>query len=176
MVKLARSNARKAGVADRAEFRRADLFRTDLSQATVITMFLLPEINMKLRPALLALAPGTRIVSNTFRMGNWKPDRETSVRKGCDDYCTAYLWIVPARIAGRWTTTDGTLTLRQRFQHFTGILHGSDPVVVSNGRIDGNAIRFKAAGTQYEGRLSGSTIEGTASAEGRTTKWVATRF
>src|SRR5690349_19089770 len=100
MVKLSQSNAKNAGVGERAEFRKADLFETDLSKATVITMFLLPDINLKLRPKLLKLKPGTRVVSNTFTMGDWKPD-ETSSPKNCDSsWCTALLWIIPAQVAG----------------------------------------------------------------------------
>jgi len=175
MVTLAKRNAEKAGVADKAEFRQADLFQTDLSGASVITMFLLPEINMKLRPKLLELEPGTRIVSNSFRMGNWKPDATTTVKKDCTDYCTAHLWIVPASVAGTWETPQGTLTLKQRFQYFTGKLEGSEPAVVANGKLNGDYISFVAGQTKYEGRVTGNTIKGTASSQGGTTKWVATR-
>ncbi len=175
MVQLSRENAKAAGVTSRAEFRQADLFQTDLSKATVITMFLLPEINMKLRPRLLNLKPGTRIVSNTFTMESWKPDATTTARKDCDDYCTAYLWIVPARIAGTWNTPQGTLTLKQRFQHFTGKLQGSEPAVVSNGKLNGDRITFTAGKTRFEGRVIDNRIEGTASASGSTTKWVAAK-
>ena len=102
MVELSRANANKEGVSARAQFVKADLFRTDLSQATVITMFLLPEINLKLRPKLLRdLKPGTRIVSNTFDMGDWKPDKESTVGDPADpDFPfshTLLLWTVPAR-------------------------------------------------------------------------------
>lgn len=175
MVKLAKGNAQKAGVADKAQFKQADLFETDLSQATVITMFLLPEINMKLRPKLLKLKPGTRIVSNSFRMEDWKPDATTTAGKDCESYCTAYLWIVPARIAGAWDTAQGTLTLRQHFQYFTGKLQGSEPGVVAKGRLSGNRITFMVGQTKYEGRVNGKTIEGTAKSQGSTTKWTATK-
>ena len=98
MVKLSQANAKKEGVADRAEFKKADLFQTDLSKATVITMFLLPDINLKLRPKLLKLKPGTRVVSNTFTMGDWKPD-QTGSPDNCDgSWCTALLWIIPAQV------------------------------------------------------------------------------
>src|SRR5207245_11298719 len=95
MVALSRRNAAKAGLSDKATFVEADIFRSDLSPATVITLFLLTELNLKLRPTILTLKPGTRVVSNTFRMGDWEPDQ--TVELGCDTYCTAYLWIVPAR-------------------------------------------------------------------------------
>ncbi|HEY9446742.1 MAG TPA: class I SAM-dependent methyltransferase [Burkholderiales bacterium] len=175
MVTLAKRNAQKAGVADKARFRRADLFQADLSAATVITMFLLPEINMKLRPTLLALKPGTRIVSNSFRMGNWKPDATTTAKKDCTDYCTAHLWIVPASVAGTWNTPQGTLTLKQRFQYFTGRLQGSQLAVVANGKLNGDYISFTVGHTRYEGRVAGDTIEGTANSKGSTTRWMATR-
>src|SRR5207237_6299653 len=103
MVTLSKANAQRAGVAGRATFMKADLFETDLSKATVITMFLLPGINLKLRPKLLALKPGTRVVSNTFTMGDWEADETATVGEGCDgSWCTALLWIVPARVAGTW--------------------------------------------------------------------------
>lgn len=175
MVTLARRNAQAAGVADQAEFRRADLFQTDLSKATVITMFLLPEINMKLRPRLLKLRPGTRIVSNSFRMENWKPDATTTAKKDCTDHCTAYLWVVPASVAGPWNTPQGTLTLKQRFQYFTGTLQGSEPPAAVNGKLDGDYISFIAGHTKYEGRVSGNTITGTATSQGSTAKWKATK-
>src|SRR5574341_2462609 len=101
MVELSRRNAAKEGVGDKATFVKADLFETNFSRATVITMFLLPEINLKLRPKILDLKPGTRIVSNTFTMGEWTADETATVdeKSGCSHYCTAHLWIVPAKIA-----------------------------------------------------------------------------
>src|SRR5215208_5668232 len=104
MVELSKRNAEKAGVADRAQFVKADLFETDFSKATVITMFLLPDINLKLRPKILNLKPGTRIVSNTFTMGDWKADDTADARDGCTSYCKAFFWVVPAKVAGKWQT------------------------------------------------------------------------
>ena len=105
MVALSQRNAKEAGVTDRAEFVKADLFETDLSKATVITMFLLPSINMKLRPKILDLKPGTRIVSNTFTMEDWQPDDTATVTDGCSSsWCTALFWVVPAKVAGTWST------------------------------------------------------------------------
>ena len=122
MVKLSQANAKQAGVTDRAEFRKADLFQTDLSKATVITMFLLPDINLKLRPKILKLKPGTRVVSNTFTMGEWKPD-ETGSPDNCDgSWCTALLWIVPAQVAGSYKTPHGEVTLKQQFQMLSGTM------------------------------------------------------
>src|SRR5207302_9932659 len=111
MVELSIANAAKEGVAARASFVKADLFETDFSQASVITMFLLPGINLKLRPKILGLKPGTRIVSNTFTMGEWQPDDKQTVDAGCDgSWCTALLWIVPARVAGSYKAPQGELT------------------------------------------------------------------
>src|SRR4051812_17939032 len=123
MVALSKRNAEAAGVASRAQFEKADLFETDFSKANVITMFLLPDINLKLRPKILSLKPGTRVVSNTFTMGEWKPDQTHTVESGCDtSWCTALLWIVPARVAGTHTLPQGELTLKQNFQMLSGTL------------------------------------------------------
>src|SRR5436305_2039102 len=111
MVELSKANARAEGVSDRVTFMKADLFETDLSKATVITMFLLPDINLKLRPKILALKPGTRVASNTFTMDDWQPDAKFTVDP-CDNWCTALLWIVPARVAGSYKLPQGELQLK----------------------------------------------------------------
>src|SRR5438477_9690694 len=110
MVELSQRNAAKEGVSDKASFVKADLFESDFSQAQVISMFLLSSINLKLRPKILDLKPGTRIVSNTFDMGEWKPD-ETATLPGCNSWCTAHLWIVPAKTEGTWKLPQGELTI-----------------------------------------------------------------
>src|SRR5262245_35634465 len=120
LVDLATRSAAGERLADRATFVRADLFETDLSRATVVTMFLLPEINLRLRPKILALAPRTRIVSNTFAMGDWRPDEPSTIDSGCVNWCTALLWIVPARIGGGWKLPQGELHLTQAYQIFGG--------------------------------------------------------
>ncbi|HUQ77239.1 MAG TPA: class I SAM-dependent methyltransferase, partial [Burkholderiales bacterium] len=123
MVELSKQNAQAEGVTSRAQFMKADLFETDFSKATVITMFLLPDINLKLRPKILALKPGTRIVSNTFTMGDWKADETATVEGGCDgSWCTALFWIVPARVAGTWQVPQGEVTLKQEYQMLSGTL------------------------------------------------------
>ncbi len=159
MVALSKRNAVKNGVADRAEFVKADLFETDFSKATVITMFLLPDINLKLRPKILALAPGTRIVSNTFTMGDWEADDTADLSPGgrCEvSWCTALLWIVPAQAAGSHDTTQGRLVLKQEFQKLTGTL-GASPI--SDGKVNGTEVSFKAGGREYRGRMNGKTLE-----------------
>src|SRR5499425_298579 len=122
MVELSKRNAAKEGVSDKASFVKADLFESDFSQATVVTMFLLPDINIKLRPKILDLKPGTRIVSNSFDMEEWKPDETIEADKGCTSWCTAYLWIVPAKVEGTWQFPQGEMTLKQTFQMITGAL------------------------------------------------------
>ncbi|MGE5525134.1 MAG: class I SAM-dependent methyltransferase [Rhodospirillaceae bacterium] len=175
MVELAKRNAAAAGVGDKAQFRKADLFETDLSDATVITMFLLPSINMKLRPKLLELKPGTRIVSNSFTMEDWQSDATATAEKDCTSYCTAYLWIVPAKVDGTWSTPQGELTLKQEFQNFTGTLKGPNPAVVANGKMRGDQVTFTAGSTRYSGKVVGNKIEGTATAGPNTTAWTATK-
>jgi hypothetical protein len=174
MVALSRRNAVKAGVSDKASFVEADIFKSDLSRATVITLFLLTELNLKLRPTILSLKPGTRVVSNTFRMGEWEPDETAEL--GCDSYCTAYLWIVPARVEGRWKTPQGELTLKQEFQKVSGTLKsGNVAAPISRSGLHGDQISFMAAGAEYLGRVDGNTIEGTVRTAGKSDGWKATR-
>ena len=176
MVELSKQNAAKAGVSDRAEFAKADLFETDLSKATVITLFLLPDINLKLRPKILDLKPGTRVVSNTFSMEDWTADQTATVGDGCTSWCTALLWIVPAKADGVWTWRDGELTLTQQFQMLSGALRrGAASTPIANGRLRGDQISFTAGGTTYTGTVNGSTIEGTAKTGSASVAWAAAR-
>ena len=157
MVALSKRNAEKEGVAGKASFMQADLFKTDLSKATVITMFLLPSINMQLRPSLLNLKPGTRVVSNTFTMEDWQPDETFSVPNPCVSWCTALLWIIPAKVQGTWKMPQGNLTLTQQFQMLSGTL---GTAAIADGKVNGDEISFTAGGTKYTGRLNGNTIQG----------------
>ena len=173
MVELSRRNAAKEGVSDKASFMKADLFESDFSKATVITMFLLPDINLKLRPKILDLKPGTRIVSNSFTMGEWAADETTSAKDGCTSYCTAYLWIVPAKAEGTWKLPQGDLTLKQTFQMLSGTLkNGANTVQISNGKLHGDQIAFTAGGVQYSGHVNGNTMEGNNNSGA---SWKATR-
>ena len=166
MVELSQRAAAKEGVSDRATFRKADLFATDLSQATVITMFLLPEINLKLRPKILNLKPGTRIVSNTFTMDDWQADETGSAaasEDGSEYYRTALLWIVPAKVDGVWKSELGEFTFKQEFQNFSGAVNvGEVSMLMTGGKIRGDQISFNAGGTQYSGKVNGNTIAGNA--------------
>jgi hypothetical protein len=171
MVELSKRNAAKAGVSDRATFVKADLFESDFSKATVITMFLLPTINMQLRPKLLELKPGTRIVSNTFTMEDWQPDETATVTDGCSgSWCTALFWIVPAKVEGVWETPQGDLRLTQRFQMVDGTL-GTTPV---KGRLRGDQLTLEAGPVRYAGRVNGTTIQGKVTG-GTGGTWTATR-
>lgn len=159
MVALAQRNAAAAGVTARATFEKADLFESDLSKASVISMFLLPSINLELRPKLLDLKPGIRIVSNTFTMEAWEPDDRATVDDDCMSWCTALLWIVPAKVAGTWTMEDATLTLTQEFQMVSGTLGDA---AVADGRLRGDELTFTVGDTSYTARVSGDTMHGTA--------------
>jgi Methyltransferase domain len=172
MVELAKRNAAKAGVSDRANFVKADLFESDFSQAQVITMFLLPDINIKLRPKLLDMKPGTRVVSNSFTMGDWKADETATVKDGCASYCTAHLWIVPAKVAGTWKLPQGELTLKQTYQTFSGSMRsGGTTTPITDTKLNGDHINFTAGGVKYSGQVNGGSMVGESS-NGR---WTATR-
>ena len=164
MVALSTKNAAAAGVSDKATFVKADLFETDFSKAQVITMFLLPSINMKLRPTILNLKPGTRVVSNTFTMEDWEADETATVSDGCTSWCTALLWIVPAKVEGTWTTPKGDLKLTQQFQKVTGSF-GTQ--AISEGKLRGDELTFKAGGNTYTGKVEGNMIHGSG--------WMATK-
>ncbi len=148
LVKKSRENARAAGVAARTEFREQDLFTLDLARATVVTMYLLPDVNLQLRPRLLQLAPGTRIVSHDWDLGDWTPERTLTVEVpdkavGREKLSRAHLWVVPARVQGLWCTPGASLEITQRFAQFSATLSagGNAPLVVFDGRIEGSVLR-----------------------------------
>jgi SAM-dependent methyltransferase len=159
MVELSVQRAAEAGVSDRATFMQGDLFETDLSEATVISMFLLPSINLELRPKLLELAPGTRIVSNSFDMGEWQPDAEERVQdEACRSWCTALFWVVPGNVDGTWSLPDGTLVLAQTFQQVSGIL-ADNPLEYAE--LRGSRLTFTAGGRAYDATVEGGTLTAT---------------
>jgi hypothetical protein len=172
MVELSKRNAAKAGVSDKASFIKADLFETDFSQAQVITMFLLPDINLKLRPKILDMKPGTRIVSNSFTMGDWTADESATIKEGCASYCTAHLWIVPAKVEGTWKLPQGELVLKQSYQMISGsIRSGGTTTPISDAKLNGEQIDFNAGGAKYSGVVKGNRMEGESSKG----KWSAVR-
>jgi SAM-dependent methyltransferase len=146
LVKKSRENAAAAGVAPLTEFREEDLFKTDLARASVITLYLLPEVNLELRPKILALKPGTRVVSHDWDMGDWPADRSVTVdvpdkRIGLEKTSKVHLWIVPARVNGAWCgggkTKRTTLQLDQKFQSLRGSVQRGDAKHSFDGRIRG---------------------------------------
>jgi len=171
MVALAQRRAAEAKVSDRATFVKADLFETDFSKAQVITMFLLPDINLRLRPKILELKPGTRIVSNTFTMAEWEADETGTAGGDCTTWCTALLWIVPAKVEGTWGTSAGDLTLKQEFQKLSGTLGSA---AISDAKMLGEEITFTVGKTKYTGKVSGTAMSGTMSG-GATGAWKATK-
>jgi len=162
MVELSKRNAAKEGVSANATFVKADLFETDFSNANVITMFLLPDINLKLRPKILDLKPGTRIVSNSFTMGDWAADEKNTIsaEQGCNtSWCTALLWIVPAKVAGTHKLALGDLVLKQEFQVLSGTLTTGGKTFAIEGKVRGDEVSFKAGGKDYRGRMRNNTLE-----------------
>lgn len=174
MVELSRRNAAQAGVTQKATFAKADLFETDFSKATVITMFLLPDINLKLRPKILNLKPGTRVVSNSFTMEDWQSDDTTTI-DNCSSWCTAYLWIVPAKVEGKWKLSNGDLALDQQFQMIKGTLSIDGKSIPVIGKLAGDQINFTAGESVYTGQVSGDKISGDLKAPGVNTNWSAVR-
>ncbi len=175
MVALSKRNAVMEGVSEKATFAEADIFQSDFSQATVITMFLLPNLNMQLRPIILGLKPGTRIVSNTFDMGEWAADETATVSEGCERFCTAHLWIVPANVGGTWKLRKGELTIEQNFQMITGTLKSGNMSLPVEGKIAGNRIRFNTGDKVYVGRVDGDSMNGEL-VGGKSGKWKASRI
>jgi SAM-dependent methyltransferase len=168
LVEYSKRMAREAGVDRRTKFVRGDIFKKDFSDATVVTTFLLPSMNLQLQPTFLAMKPGTRIVANTFAIGDWQPD-ETVVVEPCERWCKAMLWIVPARVGGTWRTPKGPLVLTQKFQSFSGTLGDQ---AVENGRIQGEEISFTVGSISYRGRLDDDYrmhLSGTG--DGKTFEW-----
>jgi hypothetical protein len=180
MVELAKRNAEKEGVPGRAQFIRADIFQTDFTQATVLTLYLLPSLNVKLRPTILNMKPGTRVVSHAFTMDDWQPDQVDS-----SEGRTAYMWIVPAKVNGTWRVDVAggpryDATFIQQFQNIGGSAKtDGKQVQLSNGKLHGETIAFTVeepnARRDFTGRVSGDKIEGVVKGAGGDAKWTATR-
>lgn len=171
LVELAKRRAEAAGVADRASFEQADIFETDFSKAQVLTLFLLPELNERLRPQILEMEPGTRVVSNSFDMGDWEADRIDRLADDCSRWCTALMWIVPAKVEGEWQLGEQPLRLSQSYQKISGELGGKP---IEQGRVVGKELRFTVDGVDYVGAVVGNSLSGTAS-DGPVKNWTAVR-
>jgi SAM-dependent methyltransferase len=164
MVALSERLAKEAGVADKARFVQGDMYEADISKATVLALFLLPVNLTKLHPKFLDLAPGTRIVLNTFGIEGWEPDYRTSLPQGseCDSWCDILLHIVPAKVAGTWILpNNGRLTLTQQNQMLQGTLTiNGETTTISKGRMSGEEMSFEAGGHSFVGQVKGNRLEG----------------
>jgi SAM-dependent methyltransferase len=159
MVELSRRKADEAGVTGRATFERGDMYQADISRATVMALFLLPSNLLQLRPKFLALAPGSRIVSNTFLIADWPPDASVAVEDACDMWCEAYLWIVPAQAGGRWQLEDGELALTQTFQKVTGTLTTRGVAAPVTGALRGADIELSSGSASWKGQVQKDALE-----------------
>jgi SAM-dependent methyltransferase len=177
MVVFSKKRAAEAGVSDMAQFVEGDMFAADISKATVLALFLLPDNMRRLREKFLDLTPGTRIVANTFGIEDWTPDDTQEINsEQCTSWCTALLFIVPAKVAGTWKLPQGELTLRQAYQNVSGsLVAGGSNSTVERGRLRGAQISFSAGGADYTGRVTGNTMQGTFKSAGRQGNWTATR-
>jgi hypothetical protein len=185
LLGLANEAAKREGVADRAAFREQNLFETELAGATVIATYLLPEMNLKLRPKILALKPGTRVVAHDYHMGDWLPDQRETLevpekKVGLEGISYVYLWHVPAQVGGRWRTeipaagraTPFEFALEQRFQVLTGSATAiaSRPTRLQTPRLRGDALSFTVelgpgrppVRYEFQGRVADDTLRGTA--------------
>jgi hypothetical protein len=176
MVDFSTQKAKEAGVADKAKFVQGDMYAADFSQASVLALFLLPSNMLQLRSKFLELKPGSRIVSNTFGIQDWTPDRTETVPAPCEAWCTAHLWIVPAKAGGTWRLPTGELTLTQTYQMLSGRLTTTSSSLPIAGKLAGDQITLQAGNVEYTGRVTGNVIEGTMKPGGATpTPWRATR-
>ena len=173
MVELAKRAAEKEGVSGKAQFMKADIFQTDFSKANVLTLYLLPSLNVKLRPTILNMRPGTRVVSHAFTMDDWQPDQTDS-----SEGRTAYMWIVPAKVAGTWQIEGSgprvEAQFTQQYQNVSGNAKADGKSTQLNGKLRGDAITFNIDGREYNGRVAGDKIEGTVKGGGNG-KFTATR-
>lgn len=184
MVELSVQRAAKEGVTDRAIFVNTDLFEFDFSAGTVISMYLLPDLNLRLRPRLLALKPGTRILSNTFEIEDWEPDDYITVEYNEEEMpdnasmeiksSNAYLWIVPANVEGTWISEEGEFHLSQQFQQLMGTFETETKTIeIQAGKLRGYEIHFEIDDKIFNGIISDRQISGTITYENITRKWTA---
>lgn len=177
MVAVSRRLAREAGVADRAEFVQGDMYAADISQATVLALFLLPQNLEQLKDKFLALRPGTRIVLNTFTLDGWEPVETRRLENNCTSWCTALLLLVPAQVAGEWQFDGGRLTLVQEFEGVTGTLARTGAATQGvTGSVRASDVTLRVDGRTYTGRVDNNRITGTVTETGGATRpFTATR-
>jgi precorrin-6B methylase 2 len=178
LVALSRAEAVRAGVADRARFVEGDMYEADVSQATVLALFLLTENLRKLTPTFLALRPGTRIVSNTFTIPDWTADAKATRDDPCTAWCTVLLYVVPAQVAGTWRTPDGEVRLVQQATAVEGTsTTGGTPTPLVEAALRADRLAFAVNGVRYDVRVEGDTMIGTATpVGGDAMPWRATRL
>jgi len=174
LVAHSRRLAATAGVAARTEFVQGDMFAADVSEASVLALFLLPDNLRKLTPKFVDMKPGSRIVSNTYEIPGWPADKSETVRSDCAAFCIVFLYVVPAKVAGTWRTADGELTLEQDYQRLSGsYVYSGITLPLENARMNGAEIRFTANGVEYAGGVEGDVIEGTAKGRNGVAAWRA---
>jgi hypothetical protein len=169
LVELSRRLAREAGVGERATFVQGDMYAADVSQATVLALFLKPENLDRMQDTFLAMKPGTRIVLNTFPITDWDPDVTETLGPPCRTWCTAMLVIVPARVGGSWQMGAATMTLKQYYQ----VVRGTIGTQAAIGHLRGDRITLNAGDTEYAGQVAGDRIDGFATTAGKRTPWTA---
>ena len=168
MVELSKRAAEKEGVAGKALFVQGDMYEADISEATVMALFLLPENLNKLAPKFLALKPGTRIVANHFAVSGWEPDESGTAEGDCGSWCSWLLYIVPAQVAGRWRLQKGEIEFEQKYQMVSGTFTADGlSIAIGNGRLLGDQITFTIGATEYAGLVSADAMAGSG--------WNATR-
>jgi SAM-dependent methyltransferase len=167
MVALSNRLAKEAGVAGKASFIEGDMFTADISKATVMALFLLPDNLRKLRDKFLDLRPGSRLVMNTFAIPEWEADVSETIQGDCMSWCTSLLYYVPAKVGGTWKTPQGELSLTQTFQIVSGTLSSGGKTVSVSGKLRGDQITLNAGGTEMTGKVNGDRIDGKG--------WSATR-
>ena len=177
LVEYSKRYAAREGVADKANFVEADFFEYDLSKATVITMFLLTDLNRRLKPRLLELKPGTRIITNTFSIDDWDYDEKEVLNDENVSWTTAYMWIVPAKVEGLWKFNGGEMELTQTYQMVTGNMKiGNETYKITDGKLRGDVLNFTCNGTNYKCTVNNNGMKGTSQGEGRrASAWAATK-